>query len=528
MHGLPAFASNRPARRGRRSAAALALVLLATSLTACDVRRYVSGWAPYWAPTTSAESFSANADLFEDVSPFWYQAQGAPGTIVPNVSTASMSTLVEAARSRGVPVLPAITDGHGPGGLAAILADPAARALHVEAIVDLVMDNGYDGIDLDYEGFAFSDGRDTWPTTRPNWARFVEELGDALHRRNKLLAVTVPPIWNGGASGYTVYAWPEIGPHIDRLRIMNYDWSFSQPGPGSPIWWVEDTIEYAASVVPISKVQIGIPAYGREWTRSTTGTCPADQLPSTTSHTVARIPALLEATGGTPTRDPASGEMTFSYTRTIETHIGRTSRPRPRSTAGTADTIDRAARPLARAVRLRTCVITREVWYPDATAMAQRARAATDAGAGAVIWALSYETPTEWAALAAVGAELTGPTGTAPFGALERARVRSTRIRVVGWAADPEGDLPISVRVTVRDADAASGAPLTTTVLARGERTDVAADHPGAGEFHGFDVRVPMVRSGSPTGPYEVCVVAIGRYSGPATTSLGCRTVDAG
>jgi spore germination protein YaaH len=527
MHGLLAFGQNRPARRGRRCAAALALVLLATSLSACDVRRYISGWAPYWSPSTSTASFTANADLFEDVSPFWYQAQGAPGTIVPNVSTSGMSALVDAARAQGVPVLPAITDGHGPGGLAAILADPTTRALHVDAIVDLVMDNGYDGIDLDYEGFAFSDGRDTWTTTRPNWARFVEELADALHRRNKLLAVTVPPIWNGGASGYTVYAWPEIGPHIDRLRIMNYDWSFSVPGPGSPIWWVEDTIEYAASVVPISKVQIGVPAYGREWTSRAVGTCPADQMPATTSHTVARIPALLEATGGTPTRDVASGEMTFSYTRIIETHIGRSAAPRPRSTAGTADTIDRGARPLARAVRLRTCVVTREVWYPDATAMAQRARAATSAGAGAVIWALGYETPTEWAALQAVGAELSGPSGTAPFGELETARVSSSRVRVVGWAADPEGDLPISVRITVTDADTPS-ASLATTVLARGQRDDVAADHPGAGEFHGFDVRVPVVASGSPRGRYEVCVEAIGRYAGPDSTPLGCRTVRFG
>jgi spore germination protein YaaH len=525
MHGSLASGQNRPARRGRRSAAALALVLLATTLTSCDARRYISGWAPYWSPSTSTSSFSANADLFEDVAPFWYQAQGAPGTIVPNVSTSGMRALVDAARAEGVPVLPAITDGHGPGGLAAVLADPAARALHVDAIVDLVMDNGYDGIDLDYEGFAFSDGRETWATTRPNWALFVQQLGDALHSRNKLLAVTVPPIWNDGASGYTVYAWPEIGPHIDRLRIMNYDWSFSRPGPGSPIWWVQDTIEYAASVVPISKVQIGIPAYGREWTSRTAGTCPPDQLPSTTSHTVARIPALLEATGGTPRRDPASGEMTFSYTRTVETHIGRPASSTPRSTTGTADTIDRAARPLARPVRLRTCVITREVWYPDATALAQRARAATDAGAGVVIWALGYETPTEWSALQSVGAGLTGPTGTAPFGRLESARVSKARVRVVGWAADPEGDLPISVRITVTDADAASSPSVTTTVLARGERSDVAAAHPGAGEFHGFDVRVPVVRSGSPRGPYEVCVVAVGRYAGPATSALGCRTV---
>ena len=57
--------------------------------------------------------------------------------------------------------------------------------------------------------FAFNQ-RDTWDQIKPNWISFVAELSAALHAQNKLLSVTVPPVWNNGNSGYTVYAQAEI------------------------------------------------------------------------------------------------------------------------------------------------------------------------------------------------------------------------------------------------------------------------------------------------------------------------------
>ena len=74
-----------------------------------------------------------------------------------------------------ITVLPAIADGSGKGRMASTLADPALRAQHVADIVALVVANGYDGIDLDYEVFAFSDGSSSWGATQPNWTAFVTE-----------------------------------------------------------------------------------------------------------------------------------------------------------------------------------------------------------------------------------------------------------------------------------------------------------------------------------------------------------------
>ena len=72
-----------------------------------------------------------------------------------------------------LPVLPAIFDSTGTGVMSSILADPVKRSAHVQHVVNLVMNNGYDGIDLDCEVFAFGNPRVQWPTITPHWVAFV-------------------------------------------------------------------------------------------------------------------------------------------------------------------------------------------------------------------------------------------------------------------------------------------------------------------------------------------------------------------
>jgi spore germination protein YaaH len=134
----------------------------------------------------------------------------------------------------------------------------------------------FDGIDLDFEGFAFVDGNTTWPKTAPNWVLFVKELSVALRAQQKLLSISAPYAFNPAEKqkGYYVYSWAQIASSIDRLRIMTYDYSVAKPGPIGPISWTEKTLQYAISIMPASKVFIGLPGYGRDWITSVAGTCP--------------------------------------------------------------------------------------------------------------------------------------------------------------------------------------------------------------------------------------------------------------
>ena len=342
---------------GRSLIASAVSAALLIGLTAAPVHannppvKIVSGWIPYWMSSqkipVGINNAVNNADVISDVSPFWYSATG---TSEGNVKIAFNSNFGSAAtnaawavgqlRGAGITILPAIADAAPAKRMASVLADPAKRTAHVNEIVNLVVSNNYDGIDLDYEKFAFSDGRATWDSTRPNWTAFVQQLGDALHAQGKKLSVTIPPPCSmsgtcGGNNGYYVYNMDGIAPFVDLIRIMAYDYSYSVAGPVAPYNWVRSIVQYSASVMDPQKLQIGVPTYGRFWTQkksggafNLTGTCPSssssgaekaafNSLTARGSMTDADIPAFIASQGGQPVWDDVRKESYFEYQKQL-------------------------------------------------------------------------------------------------------------------------------------------------------------------------------------------------------------------
>ncbi|MGB4323744.1 MAG: glycosyl hydrolase family 18 protein [Candidatus Nanopelagicales bacterium] len=313
--------------------------------------KIVSGWIPYWMSSqkipTGINNAVANADLFTDVSPFWYSATKTSGGNVTvgfnknyGSSAANSSWAVAQLRAAGIPVIPSIADASGAKTMAKVLADPAKRTAHVNDIVNIVMSNNYDGIDLDYEAFAFSDGSSSWNATKPNWTAFVQELGNALHAQGKKLVVTIPPACSMGGScgvntGYHVYNMEVIAPSVDLIRIMAYDYSVSGAGPIAPYNWVRSIVAHAASITDPQKIQIGVPTYARYWTQKKsggapklTGTCPSssssgaqkaayNSLTSRGSMTEVDIPAFIASQGGEPQWDDEKKEYFFEYQKVV-------------------------------------------------------------------------------------------------------------------------------------------------------------------------------------------------------------------
>jgi spore germination protein YaaH len=286
-----------------------------------------------------------------------------------------MQALIDTARATGTRVIPSIVDGLGKGQMAALLANPTSRAAHVQTIVELVTREGFDGIDLDYEGFAFVDDYASWETTRPNWVAFVTELATALHSRGKLLVVSVPAIYDTKRtpeSGRWVYDYAEMGKVVDRIRIMGYDFSFAEPGPIAPLGWLRDAIRAAKKAVgDDSKLVLGIPLYGRNWVVNTVGTCPADAEGTVAIlHNTAED--LIAKRGATPVIDEANQEVTFTYD--LELSDGFT-----------------------------TCTQSREVHYVDeAGARARLDLAREERIGGVAFWALGFDSQETWTAVAGV------------------------------------------------------------------------------------------------------------------------------
>ncbi len=339
----------------------------------------IDAWAPYWALDVSTASVAAHGSWLRDVSPFWFTATGATQIVTnPNLDATAGAAFVKAARHAGARVTPSIFDGMAPGGMAAVLADPAQRAGHIHAIVDFVAAGGYDGVDIDYESFAFADGRSTWDATRPNWVAFITELAAPLHAIGKTLTVSVPPILDGGRngdSGYWVYDDAAIGRVVDRLRIMAYDYSTDAPGPIAPLAYVEQTIAATKDAVhDDSKLVLGVGLHGYNWPVATAGTCPAGTATGRTGVSEQSIDDLLAKRQATPVDDPITGEASFTYQATF-------------------------------ADATTSCTQTREVHYIDAEGARQRINLARTQRLGGVsLWALGYDSPATWTQIGTLAA----------------------------------------------------------------------------------------------------------------------------
>jgi spore germination protein YaaH len=308
------------------------------------------------------------------MSPFWFQTTDATTiTADPNLPAAAADQLIATARAQGAAIVPSITDGMAPRQMAALLADPAQRSAHVAAIVDFVGRGDFDGVDVDYESFAFQDGRSTWAATRPNWVAFVTELGTALHAAGKTLTVSVPPILTDGSPsdpGYWVYDQAAIAPAVDRIRIMAYDYSTTEPGPIAPLSYVREAIAASKRAVgDHEKLVLGVALHGYNWPISTDGTCPTSIDTGRTGVSQASIDDLLAKRQATPVHDDRTGEASFTYTATF-------------------------------ADATASCTQTREVHYVDALGARQRVDLArVEHLGGASLWALGYDSPATWAAI---------------------------------------------------------------------------------------------------------------------------------
>lgn len=407
-----------PSTRRRRLAvlvatpvAAMALTLLpalnAGAATEPPPAKIMSGWMPYWTTSSSLATITTNKALYSEVSPFWYMLTWSPAggsAIYQQVSNSSKVTAKTTLSSLGVAAWPTLTDGMPTRRLSAIMQVTATRQKLVSQLVTLAVGEGYQGLDLDFEKFAFSDGSSTWAQTRPAWVQFVKELAAGLHAKGKKLSVTTPPLCNmnstcGPTTGYWVYDWKGVGTYADVVRIMAYDYSWDTPGPIGPFGWAEANVAFAVSQMPAGKVELGVPTYGRDWVARdannklvVVGTCPTNVTVDLGKHEFDSVnaPAVLAARGLTSKNvlwDNTYKESTFRYNRY---YTGTVISPTTKKPVAT------------------TCRVAHEGWYADSRAVVARASLVGKYKIrGITTWTIGGEDPAQWAPLTAYARSLT-------------------------------------------------------------------------------------------------------------------------
>ncbi|MGE0707931.1 MAG: glycosyl hydrolase family 18 protein [Planctomycetota bacterium] len=271
----------------------------ATSPAPAGPRYVVSGWLPAWARTHGDAMIDANTGIALDEVNLFGWGLKPDGTLI-RATGMDDPARVALVRSRGGEVIPTIYDVNDANALEAVLASASARAQGIRSMLNLLDQGGYDGIDLDFE-HAKASNRDAF-------SAWVAELGREVKARGKVFSVTIPgkradlPSWAG-------YDYAALGAAADRIKIMTYGysgtWTNYPGGPVAPTDWIEKVLDYAVTVIPPGKIQVGIPFYGYDW---------ADDGSTARSVTYLRSQTLLTQTGAVVSYQPTRGEAKFTYT----------------------------------------------------------------------------------------------------------------------------------------------------------------------------------------------------------------------
>ncbi len=119
----------------------------------------------------------------------------------------------------------------------------------------------YQGINLDFEGVPAKDRR--------AFTTFVGKVSARMHSAGYKVVISVPAAasddptdsWTG------VFDLASLGALVDVVQLMTYDehGPWGDPGPVAGLDWVTAAVQYVVSVVPSTKVSLGIPAYAYDW-----------------------------------------------------------------------------------------------------------------------------------------------------------------------------------------------------------------------------------------------------------------------
>lgn len=235
------------------------VLLKPLTVQAATINKSVGGWVVYWGQTRGFNLVQNNNDIFDEISPFWYDVN-ASGAVVP-LWNSENTTIINWSKSKGIKIIPLISNEFSGRVVSGIINNPSLKQTHINNLVNKVMAMGYDGIELDYENLFAAD--------KNAYSAFVKDLADELHSRGKLLVVTVHPKTEsvGTWSGPKAHDYVALGQVADKIRIMAYDYHYGGGTPGSiaPATWVEEVLVYSVTAIPKNKIVLGIPNYGYDW-----------------------------------------------------------------------------------------------------------------------------------------------------------------------------------------------------------------------------------------------------------------------
>ena len=133
------------------AAASVLAVLVPGQAGAADPpppKKFVTGWLPYWNTADAMASVVNNAKVFQDASPFVFDANSKTD-IALTASTDDWRHMRRSLKRAGIANIPTVATDLTADQFARIIKNPDRRAAHARALSRVVDRYNLDGIDLD-------------------------------------------------------------------------------------------------------------------------------------------------------------------------------------------------------------------------------------------------------------------------------------------------------------------------------------------------------------------------------------------
>ncbi|MDE7132613.1 MAG: LysM peptidoglycan-binding domain-containing protein [Lachnospiraceae bacterium] len=187
------------------------------------------------------------------------------GDLIP--PTVDDSFMIEAALLSGVrPVLtltPLGADGNFNNALiTAVVNDQTAKDNLLTNLLATVQAKDFGGVDIDFEYIR--------PEDRIPFADFVADVRNLLSPYGYHVSVALAPKTSDTQAGllYEGKDYRLLGEAADSVLLMTYEWGYTYGPPMAvaPLNKVREVVEYAVTRITPSKIDLGIPNYGYDWT----------------------------------------------------------------------------------------------------------------------------------------------------------------------------------------------------------------------------------------------------------------------
>ena len=175
--------------------------------------------------------------------------------------------MIRAALSEGVRPVLTLTP-LGPDGnfnnylISAVVNNQEAKDNLLANLLTTVQEKGFQGVDIDFEYIR--------PEDRVPFADFVADVRNFLSPYGYHVSVALAPKISDTQAGllYEGKDYRLLGEAADSVLLMTYEWGYTYGPPMAvaPVNKVREVVEYAVTRIDPSKIDLGIPNYGYDWT----------------------------------------------------------------------------------------------------------------------------------------------------------------------------------------------------------------------------------------------------------------------